>query len=416
MRRWKSIFFVVPIMVFAAVAVSAAGPPGSGELSWADAFLAKAPGSNMPPPPDPNTIMQGGDTCATATVIGGLPYTDDGTTVGYTDDYDEECPYTGSTSPDVVYAFTPAANMGVDITLCVGTTNYDTKLYVYEGSCPGGGAVGCSDDDCTAPIFGSPYNSSLTNVSMTGGQTYYIVVDGYDGASGPYSIEITEWQPPPPPTECDGPELLYYQTPDGPNDPWNAANSGQTTEFDYTLFDNFTSADFSITDYHWWGLSLFFDPALGWTACDPTGLTFDVKFYADNAGEPGAELCSFAGLSPAPVNTGVAYSGYDLFYWEVTGLAPACEPTGETWVSIHSYANAAECTLLAMSGTGGDGSLLQFDGAVYTPQAYDMSLCITGIDQPPPPEEAIPTLGTTGILLLIVLIGGVGLFVMRRLF
>ena len=40
------------------------------------------------------------------TVIDALPYVMMGTTVGYTDDYDEECPYTGSTSPDVVYSFT----------------------------------------------------------------------------------------------------------------------------------------------------------------------------------------------------------------------------------------------------------------------------------------------------------------------
>jgi len=379
MRRWKSIFFVVPIMVLAAVVVSAAGPPGSGELSWADAVLAKAPGSNMPPLPDPNTIMQGGDTCASATVIGGLPYTDDGTTVGYTDDYDEVCPYTDSTSPDVVYAFTPATDMGVDITLCVGTTNYDTKLYVYEGSCPGGGAVGCSDDDCTAPIFGSPYNSSLTNVSMTGGQTYYIVVDGYDGASGPYSIEITEWLPPPPPTECDGPELLYYQTPDGPDDPWNAFTSGQSSSFNYTAYDNFDGTLLSITDFHWWGLSLFWDGA-GWTACDPTGVTFDVTFHADSGGQPGAAICSFTGLSPTGV-AGPAYSGYTSYYWEVTGLTPACQPTGETWVGVHSYPNAAGCTLLWMSGTGGDGNMLQWDGAAYAPNAYDLGLCITGTGQ-----------------------------------
>ena len=37
----------------------------------------------------PNPVRQGGDTVANATVIPALPYNDSGTTVGYTDDYDE---------------------------------------------------------------------------------------------------------------------------------------------------------------------------------------------------------------------------------------------------------------------------------------------------------------------------------------
>ena len=52
---------------------------------------------------NPDVVLQGGDTIFDATVVTGLPYTVSGTTVGYTNDYDEACPYTGSTSPDVVY-------------------------------------------------------------------------------------------------------------------------------------------------------------------------------------------------------------------------------------------------------------------------------------------------------------------------
>jgi len=379
MRRWKLICLIVPMMVFAVAAAFAAGPPGSDQLSWADAILAKAPGSYVPSAPDPNVIMQGGDTCGSATVIPGLPYTDDGTTVGYTDDYDEECPYTGSTSPDVVYSYTPAANVAVDITLCVGTTNYDTKVYVYEGSCPGGGAVACNDDDCTAPLYGSAFNSAVYNVPLTGGQTYFIVVDGYSGDSGPYSIEVTEWQPPPPPPECDGADLLYYQTVTDPDDDWNAFTSGQTSSFDYTAYDNFNSDMFSITDFHWWGLSLFWTGS-GWNACDPTGLTFDVTFHPDSGGQPGAATCSFNGLSPTAVS-GASYGGYTLYYWEVTGLTPTCEPTGASWVGIHSNANAGGCAFLWMSGDGGDANMLQWDGAVYASNPYDLSLCITGTGQ-----------------------------------
>jgi uncharacterized repeat protein (TIGR01451 family) len=371
-------FVVVAIVAFAAAsAVQAAGMPDS-QLSWSDVLLAKTPVTVVPPPPDPDVILQGGDTCATATVIPSLPFTADGTTSGYTNDYDEVCPYSGSTSPDVVYAFTPASNMAIDITLCVGTTNFDTKVYVYEGSCPGSGNIACNDDECTAPIYGSPYNSALSSVALTGGQTYYIVVDGYGGDFGPYTIEVTEWQPPPPPAECDGPDLLYWQTVMDPSDSWNAFTSGQTASFNYTAFDNFNADMYSVTDFHWWGLSLLWTGA-GWSFCDPAGMTFDITFHPDSGGQPGAATCTYAGVSPTAV-PGLSYGGYTLYYWEVTGLSPACQPTGETWVGVHSNANAAGCALLWMSAVvgSGDGNMLQWDGAAYSPQPYDVALCVTG--------------------------------------
>lgn len=378
MFRSSCFVLVVLVVMAGAVVIEAADAQDSSHLAWWDAVAAKPPVNVVPPAPDPDVIRQGGDTCASATVIGGLPFTADGTTVGYTNDYDEECPYTGSTSPDVVYSFTPATDMAIDISLCTGITDYDTKLYVYEGSCPTAPNYACNDDSCSAPLYPSSFISSLENLSLTAGQTYYIVVDGYGGNSGSYTIDVAEPQPPPPPVECDGPELLYYQTVQDPTASWNAFSSGETSTFNYTVYDNFTSDNFSITDFHWWGLSLFWNGA-GWDACDPTGLTFDVTFHPDNAGQPGAATCTFAGLSPTPV-AGASYSGYTLYYWEVSGLTPACEPTGASWVGIHSYPNAADCVLLVMSADGGDGNLLQYDAgtAVYGPQPYDAAMCVTG--------------------------------------
>ena len=55
---------------------------------------------------------QGGNTIEDATVIDNLTESLQGTTVGYEDNYDEVCPYTGATSPDVVYSFTPVCRYG----------------------------------------------------------------------------------------------------------------------------------------------------------------------------------------------------------------------------------------------------------------------------------------------------------------
>ena len=151
--------------------------------------------------PDPNVILQGGDTFATAINIPALPYSDFGTTVGYVDDYDAECPYDNSTSPDVVYKYTPSANTMVNITLCYNS-DYDTKLYVHENYYVFGGHIACNDDACSSPSYPAPYVSMVENVSMSAGNTYYITVDGYGSSAGAYTLDIVMCCPPPCPVDC----------------------------------------------------------------------------------------------------------------------------------------------------------------------------------------------------------------------
>jgi hypothetical protein len=82
--------------------------------------------------------------------------------------------------------------MFVDISICESA--YDTKLYVYENDA--GNNIACNDDACSNSS-GEPFRSSLEQVSLTAGNTYYIVVDGYSGASGEYNISVTEAETPP---------------------------------------------------------------------------------------------------------------------------------------------------------------------------------------------------------------------------
>ncbi len=127
--------------------------------------------------------LQGGDDINSATPILTLPFSDSGTTVGYANDYDVACPFTESTAPDVVYSFVPPVSMALDISLCNGTA-YDSKLYVFENS--PATVIACNDDFC------SDYVSKLSNVAVTPGNTYYIIVDGYGDYSGEYVIDVSE--------------------------------------------------------------------------------------------------------------------------------------------------------------------------------------------------------------------------------
>lgn len=144
----------------------------------------KPPFTGHPTPPNPDVIRQGGDDILSATTISSIPFADAGTTSGYTDDYDEICPYDAPGSADVVYRYTPASSTVIDIDLC--PSGYDTKVYVYENAA--GNLVACNDDADDCALL---YRSQLIGVPLTGGNTYYIVVDGYGGDDGAYDITIT---------------------------------------------------------------------------------------------------------------------------------------------------------------------------------------------------------------------------------
>jgi len=146
------------------------------------------------------TIPESGDTLIT------------GSTVGFTDDYDEVCPYSGSTSPDVVYKLVLADSVnGLIIDLC--ESYYDSKVYMYlEDSLATGDTtnIACNDDYCSAS-HGQSWTSYIElGHQLFGGVsagTYYIVVDGYFGAAGDYVMDLKVMSPPP--------ELVYNVFKDG---------------------------------------------------------------------------------------------------------------------------------------------------------------------------------------------------------
>ncbi|MEZ4388873.1 MAG: hypothetical protein R3D98_15115 [Candidatus Krumholzibacteriia bacterium] len=130
----------------------------------------------------PAPQRNGGDTIADAVVVS-VPFADTGSTVGFNDDYDEACPYTLSTSPDVVYTLIPTADDAVTIDM-FGST-YDTKIYVYDAGLT---LVACNDD------FYPDYVSRLEDVPLMAGVQYYIVVDGYGGAAGDFVIDVSHYE------------------------------------------------------------------------------------------------------------------------------------------------------------------------------------------------------------------------------
>jgi hypothetical protein len=131
-----------------------------------------------------------GDTVGDPFIVGALPFTATGNTCSFINDYDYACPYSGSTSADVVYKWiatvggTGSAPTGaITVDLCAST--YDTKVYIYDGSMA---VIACNDDYCS-------FQSQVSNVPVTAGNAYYIVIDGYGGSCGTYNMTVSEYQP-----------------------------------------------------------------------------------------------------------------------------------------------------------------------------------------------------------------------------
>lgn len=136
-------------------------------------------------------VLQGGDNIASAVAIPSMPFTTSGTTVGYTDDYQEECNGEGLINyPDVVYSWTPDVDGTLDVSLC--GSEYFARFWIYEGD--ESTLVecvrfwnGCGIDPPSAAGF---------DIALTAGNTYYIVIDGDDlsgnfPGEGVYSLECT---------------------------------------------------------------------------------------------------------------------------------------------------------------------------------------------------------------------------------
>jgi len=200
------------------------------------------------PPANPDVLRQGGDLIADAVDIPVLS-SGTGTTAGFNDDYDEECPY-DSMSPEVVYRL--IVDVDIDVTIDMLGSTYDTKIYVYDQDLA---LVACNDD------FYPDYVSKIESVDLVGGDEYYLVVDGYGGDAGEYVYTITENVPCY--LECPAGAQLEGEPPlvDGYNDLFNSGCGSDGTLPFSTITENiycgrsgwYLSADgsqYRDTDWH----------------------------------------------------------------------------------------------------------------------------------------------------------------------
>jgi len=323
-------FAILALTLVLALAVCVAASPSTTNIA---PLKESAP---VTPPPSKGPL-QGGDTIATATLIAALPYDDTGTTVGFTHDYDEVCPYTGSLSPDVVYKYSPTVNQLIDIYTC--NSAYDTKLFVYDNVYTPGVPLACNDDSslCAGPA----YRSYIQNLQVYAGHTYYIVVDGYGSASGAYEFHVRVYTPPPPCPPCpsyaiqEGEPTCYANYVDATNGGCNSTPPVfSNITFPKTVCG--TSGTYMVgastyRDTDWYQFTLTTGMTVQLSVC--ANFNVLIGFIDLTAGCPVSTFyASTTGVATVPVNlTSALYPGTWVAFVAPSAWTPAT-PCGTTYV------------------------------------------------------------------------------------
>jgi hypothetical protein len=157
------------------------------------------------------------------------------------------------------------------------------------------------------------------------------------------------------------------------SDPWwSGATSDSDAGAGYVRYESFAGVAEPICDLHWWGFDRWYDGAQ-WVECDEDPMTFDINFYTDVGGQPGAVACSYTLAVPRTYFGD--YGGRDLFEYATT-LDPCCTLT-DGWVSIQGLDGDPNCWFLWLTSGVGDGTSLIWDGSTLEPYESDLSLCLT---------------------------------------
>ncbi len=134
-------------------------------------------------------LSSSGETCANPIAITGLPYTTSDDTANYGNDYgngDSPCTAYYLNGDDVVYAYTPAADIIVNFSLTNLGSSW-SAIHVLDA---------CLDSSPNCVAFEGNSNSNdrfLEEVMLTGGTTYFIVISTWAAPqSTTYDLNIEE--------------------------------------------------------------------------------------------------------------------------------------------------------------------------------------------------------------------------------
>jgi hypothetical protein len=134
----------------------------------------------------------GGEVCSTCWPLAATD-TFNGSTSSNTGCDDESSCATGDTI-DEWFCWTAPFDGTARVTTCAPTTNFDTTLAVYHGTCTSPIGLGCNDDaNLTGCDLGSNFYKSRVLWNVQGGTAYKVRLAGFDGDAGVYNLSISMW-------------------------------------------------------------------------------------------------------------------------------------------------------------------------------------------------------------------------------
>lgn len=132
-------------------------------------------------------IRTPGDTCGDTTLeVSALPYADSGDNTALVNDYDIDTNVTcnttfNSTGTEVVYQV--QVDQTCDLTVAESQGAYDVVLWAVTD---------CADVDNTCVASSDGGNPEAFTFTATAGVDYWIMVDGWNGQNGAYTLDVTE--------------------------------------------------------------------------------------------------------------------------------------------------------------------------------------------------------------------------------
>ncbi len=345
----------------------------------------------------PRERMLQGEDCSDPLIIdmsgwvsgGGNVFFDTGDTGLFANQYTESdygCGYSLQ-APEVVYQFTPPENIGLQIDL-VGS-DYDTFLVITD-NCPGGTWCIYNDDWNVSP------QSGFSCQEFTGGVTYYLFIEGFNGAYGLFALNVRECDPDAF-MQCEETALMG-QRPSYEVENWNTFTSDEASS--ETWFENYDVTG-NICSIRWWGFTQSGENAQRDECIKNANYT--IAFYTDeslptpNAGGPsrlpGTPYATF-NVSPLRTATGHYYYGAQLYQYDIT--LENCVDLLSGWVSIRAQIDPQSpgCMFYWLDSPEGDSTCYVDYGEGGQTFAYNLSICLNGLDATPTPtvtETPIPT-------------------------
>src|SRR5437867_2499532 len=337
------------------------------------------------PPADPvpttTTTLPGGGACSSPTAIPAPGGTFSGTTSG-TSALAGSCGRSGE-SPEQVFQWTPTVSGTATIQTCGAATTFDTVLYLRSGVCSGGPevAAGCNDDTC--PNATGLFRASRITPTVTAGQTYFIVVDGYAGAQGTFSLTVTPPEDPVPTTTTTLPGGGACSSPTAipaPGGTFSGTTSGTSA-----LAGSCGSSENSPERVYQW------TPAVSGTATIQTcgaGTSFDTVLYLRSG------VCANGPEMAAGCNDDACANASGLF--RASRITPTVTAGQAYFIVVDGYGGAQGTFSLTVTPPGASTTTTTLPPSTTTTRPpTTTSSSTTTSTTPPPPTTTSSTITTT---------------------